>query len=148
MKLLSLNAKRYRSLRDKTISLTDLNLFIGTNASGKSTILDALRFLHEGVQERDFKAPVFWRGGMLNLAWKGDEAGQIQLAVELNENDITYEWVIRLSGYGHDLSVYEEISERRGSAQHSTQLLSADRGNGWWRSGERGQVPLALAPTA
>ncbi len=49
MKLLSLRALRYRSLRDETIPLNDLNLFIGTNASGKSTILDALRFLHEGV---------------------------------------------------------------------------------------------------
>jgi predicted ATPase len=49
MKLLSLKASRYRSLRDETIAFTDLNLFIGVNASGKSTILDALRFLHEGV---------------------------------------------------------------------------------------------------
>src|SRR5271157_4458332 len=70
MKLLSLKALRYRSLRDETIPLNDLNLFIGTNASGKSTILDALRFLHEGVQERDFKPPVFARGELSILLGK------------------------------------------------------------------------------
>jgi hypothetical protein len=33
------------------------------NASGKSRILDGLWFLHEGVQARDFRSPVFSRGG-------------------------------------------------------------------------------------
>ena len=74
MKLLNLQAHHYRSLRDEIIPLKDLNLFIGTNASGKSTILDALRFLHEGVQERDFRPPVFSRGGIVHVAWKGEEA--------------------------------------------------------------------------
>src|SRR5260370_1157216 len=86
MKLLSLNASGYRSLREESIHLTDLNLFIGTNASGKSTILDALRFLHEGVQERDFRLPVSSRGGIVHLAWKGEEARQVKLTVVLEEN--------------------------------------------------------------
>src|SRR6266852_2133602 len=108
MKLLSLKAFRYRSLRDESIPLTDLNLFIGTNASGKSTILDALRFLHEGVQERDFKPPVFSRGGILNLAWKGEEAHHVQLKVELKENNTTYQWDVGLSLRGaNDFSVRE-----------------------------------------
>ena len=47
MKLLRLRAKNYRSLRDESIEFDDFNVFIGANASGKSTILDALRFLHE-----------------------------------------------------------------------------------------------------
>ena len=74
MKLLKLHAKRYRSLLNQTIELNDFNLFIGSNAAGKSTILDALRFLSEAVQSRDFRGPVFTRGGFLHLAWKGEEA--------------------------------------------------------------------------
>ena len=62
MKLLTLKARNFRSLRDVSIDLEDFNLFIGANATGKSTILDALRFLHEGVQARDFEAPVFFAG--------------------------------------------------------------------------------------
>src|SRR6266446_9547747 len=101
MKLLSLNAKRYRSLRDETIPLTDLNLFIGTNASGKSTILDALRFLNEGMKERDFRSPVFSRGGIVHLAWKGEEARQIELMICLQDDGKTYEWTIRLIKDGY-----------------------------------------------
>ena len=74
MRLLTLHAERYRSLRDQRIGLDGFNLFIGANASGKSTILDALRFLGEAVRARDFRQPVFARGGLLHLAWKGDEA--------------------------------------------------------------------------
>src|SRR5580692_6675080 len=74
MKLLRLRVSHYRSLCDESIELNDLNLFIGTNASGKSTILDTLRFLHEGVQERDFRMPVFSRGGIVHLCWKGADA--------------------------------------------------------------------------
>jgi energy-coupling factor transporter ATP-binding protein EcfA2 len=40
--------ENFKSLRSTDISLGNLNLFIGTNASGKSNFLDALRFL-QGV---------------------------------------------------------------------------------------------------
>src|SRR5947208_16163986 len=102
MKLQSLEARRYRSLREETIRLSDLNLFIGTNASGKSTILDALRFLHEGVQTRDFKEPVSTRGGIIHVAWKGEEARQIDLSVRVTETDRTFEWSVRLIRDGYD----------------------------------------------
>ena len=87
MRLLSLRTKNYRSLRDVVVDLSDMNLFIGANGSGKSAILDALRFLHEGVQGYDFRAPVFSRGGILNLAWKGEEADRIELSVRLGNED-------------------------------------------------------------
>src|SRR5215467_13571753 len=105
MKLLRLKALRYRSLRDEKIPLTDLNLFIGTNASGKSTILDALRFLHEGLLERDFKGPVFSRGGIVHLAWKGEEAREIELLTRFNDDGRTYEWLVRLTREGYEFSI-------------------------------------------
>ena len=46
MKLVGFQAKR--SLFDEGIETSDLNIFIGANASGKSTTLDALRFLRRG----------------------------------------------------------------------------------------------------
>ena len=147
MKLLSLKVSRYRSLRDETIHIKDLNLFIGTNASGKSTILDALRFLHEGIQERDFRMPVFSRGGIVHLGWKGEEARQIELIATLEDNGKKYEWSIRLIKEGYEFSVQEEVSEFRPQAPPS-HLLSADRGRGWWWSGEKGdRVSLGQSPT-
>jgi predicted ATPase len=127
MKLESLQAVRFRSLRDETIGLTDLNLFIGANASGKSTILDALRFLHEGMQERDFRSPVFSRGGIVHLAWKGEEARQIALTVRVQGDTETYEWAIVLRKEGYEFAVKEDLYRFR-RAEPRSQLLSSDKG--------------------
>lgn len=147
MKLLRLKALRYRSLRDEKIPLTDLNLFIGTNASGKSTILDALRFLHEGVLERDFKAPVFSRGGIVHLAWKGEEAREIELLARFNDDGTTYEWLVRLTREGYEFSIQEDVSQVR-KLDPPIQVLWANRGRGWWWSGAKGdRISLAQPPT-
>ena len=135
MKLSRLVAKNYRSLRDESIELSDLNLFIGANASGKSTILDALRFLYEGVRTRDFRVPVFQRGGIIHLAWKGEEADRIELVVSLENEHRTYEWRVRLVRDGYEFYVEEQIREIH-SQRPPIQLLNADRGDGWWWSGE------------
>ena len=142
MKLSSLVARNYRSLRDTTIVLGDFTLFIGANASGKSSILDALRFLSEAVQARDFRAPVFSRGGILNLAWKGQEANQVELVVKLEDKSRRFEWSARLMRQAHDFHVEEQVYETPYGSP-PIQLLSAERGEGWWWSGERGErVPL------
>lgn len=148
MKLVSIKTWRYRSLRDEEVQLTDISLFIGANASGKSTILDALRFLHEGVQERDFKSPVFSRGGIVHLAWKGEEARRIELVARFEDDGKTYEWSVRLTKEGYDFSVQEDVNEYREGSPPS-HLLSADKGRGWWWSGERSdRVSLGQPPTA
>ena len=136
MKLLRLKAKNYRSLRDVSIDLEDFNVFIGANASGKSTILDALRFLHDGVHARDFEGAVFSRGGILNLAWKGEEAHQIDLAVILlddGEDGDRIEWSVRITKHGFQFHVAERV-ERFPPQSPPSVLLEADRGAGWWWS--------------
>jgi predicted ATPase len=147
MKLLSLKAICYRSLRDESVALNELNLFIGTNASGKSTILDALRFLHEGVHERDFKPPVFSRGGILHLGWKGEEARRVELVVRFENGGDSYEWSVLLNREGYDFWVQEDVS-RLPEEGPPVQLLWADKGRGWWWSGEKGdRVSLGQPPT-
>ena len=136
MKLLRLTAKNYRSLRDATIDFSDLNLFIGANASGKSTILDALRFLHEGVQARDFRTAVYSRGGFFNLAWKGDYANQIELTVQLEEDNTKFDWSVRLVKGIVDFDVFEHIQSIPFESPHQ-ELLKADKGEGEWWSGEK-----------
>jgi predicted ATPase len=147
MKLLRLKAHRYRSLRDEKIPLNGLNLFIGTNASGKSTILDALRFLHEGVLERDFKAPVFSRGGIVHLCWKGEEAREIELVTRFEDEGKTYEWLVRLTRGGYEFSIQENVEVR--SAEGPVRLLDANGGRGWWWSkGKDDRVMLQQPPTS
>ena len=139
MKLSKLMVENYRSLCEGSIAYGDLNLFIGANASGKSTVLDALRFLHEGVRARDFQTPAFHRGGMIHLAWKGDVANRIQLVVRLEGEDRTYEWLVRLVKEGaYGFYVEEEVSAAR-PQEPPVKLLDSRRGAGWWWSGEKGE---------
>ncbi len=124
-----------------------LNLFIGANASGKSTVLDALRFMSEGVRHRDFRGPVYRRGGIVHLAWKGEDAGRVSLKVNLEDGDRRYDWSLRFFREGYDFHVEERVDELPVD-RPSTQLLFADRGEGWWWSGKDGRISLKQAPTA
>ena len=148
MKLRRLRARNYRSLRELHVELSGLNLFIGANASGKSTILDALRFLHLGVKDRDFRSTVNGRGGIDNLAWKGEDTDRIELTVFLEDGDRNFEWSLRLIKGGYAFHVEEYLEMTRGQSG-SRRLLDADRGQGWWLSGESGErVALKQAQTA
>lgn len=139
MKLTKLVARNYRSLCDESIEFGGLNLFIGANASGKSTILDALRFLHEGVRAREFQTSVFHRGGMIHLAWKGDVANRIQLVVHLEGEDRTYDWLVRIIKEGTYGFYVEEEAHANRPQEPPIQILFATRGEGWWWSGEKGE---------
>ena len=147
MKLLKLHANRYRSLLDQSIELNDFNLFIGSNAAGKSTILDALRFLSEAVQARDFREPVFSRGGFIHLAWKGVGARQIRLKVHLEDGDRKFKWELCIVRRGSGFYTEEHVNELHHD-RPPEHLLEAKNGSGWWWSGEQGRVALKQGPTS
>ena len=148
MKLVGFQAKRYRSLLDQDVETSDLNIFIGANASGKSTILDALRFLSEAVLERDFEGPMFSRGGMIHLAWKGAAASQVELAARVADGDSTFEWRVRLRRRDYEFDVEERVMQIQAGAA-PMQLLESSGGRGAWWSGERSKnVPLSQSPTS
>lgn len=135
MKLSSIAVNNYRSLRDVRVDLKNLNVFIGANATGKSAILDALRFLSEAIRTRSFRVPAYARGGILNMAWKGREAEEIEFTVAIG-GDRRFEWEVRLTRIGHqDFTVVERVRETT-EGSPPTQLLESDRGRGWWWSGE------------
>lgn len=148
MKLTRLTARRYRSVRNDTIDIGSLNLLIGANAAGKSNVLDALRFLHEGVVAGDFGAPMHARGGIVHLAWKGEQATETELAVIVVDGETTYEWSVSLVRDGYEFQVEEHLYRVSPGAPRN-EILHARRGRGWWWSGEeRREVPLQQEPTA
>ena len=148
MKLVGFQAKRYRSLLNEEVETDDLNIFIGANASGKSTILDALRFLSEAVLEKDFEGPMFSRGGMIHLAWKGAAASQVELTARVADGDSTFEWRVRLRRRDYEFEVEERVMRIQAGAA-PTQLLESSGGLGEWWSGERSKnVPLSQSPTS
>ena len=142
MRLLKLTATHFRSLRKVEVDLDEINLFIGANAAGKSTILDALRFLHEAVLAHDFRSPAFARGGFPHMAWKGQEANEIEITVLVEDTeDSNYEWSLRFTRDGYEFYVEEHLRHYRASSPPSD-LLDARRGEGWWWSGDQKQVAL------
>ena len=149
VKLVELKASKYRSLREETVTFGDLNVFIGANASGKSTVLDALRFVHEGVLARDFRDAVHSRGGIIHLAWKGESASQVKLALQFDAGQDQYEWLVELNvAERYDFSVREEMRLIQPS-QPPYKLLSADNGVGrWWSGQEERWVQFELSSTA
>lgn len=147
MRLAKLRAEQYRSLRDVTVEMNGLNLFIGPNAAGKSNVLDALRFLHEGASDRDFVGAVRARGGIIHLAWKGESAEGLELAVEVESKSNRFEWTVRLIRERYDFHVHEQV-HRLSQGAPPALLLEAHRGDGWWWSGnEDEKVALKQAPT-
>ncbi len=146
MKLLELKASKYRSLREETVSFGDLNVFIGANGSGKSTVLDALRFLQEGIITPSFRGPVAGRGGLYHLAWKGDVVRELNLEVTFADSECRFIWKIELEHQASEFSdsdfsvkeqVYEVVKDKP-----PVRLLFVDGGRGWWLSGSGRKISL------
>lgn len=149
MRLTRLSARRYRSIRNDSVEFGPLNLLIGANAAGKSNVLDALRFLHEGALAGDFRPPMFARGGMIHLAWKGEEARRTELEASVADGDATYEWHVSLVRDRHGFRVEERLLTQRSPTEQPALVLEARDGDGWWWSPEREEkVYLKQGPTA
>ncbi len=81
--LTRLRLERFKSFLDAELSLGPLTLLVGTNASGKSNIRDALRFLHgvsQGYSLADILGEKYTEGGQLQ--WAGIRGGTREVAYQ------------------------------------------------------------------
>lgn len=143
MKIRRLGVRNYRGIRELSLDFDDLVVFIGENASGKSTILDALRFLQVGV-ERGFASAVAARGGMAHSAWRGEEPRPIELALSLIEESREYEWTVGLEPRGHHFTVKERVRVDAGVPP----VMESDGGRGWWQPLDGHRVEIEQSATA
>ena len=67
----NLGVRNFRSLKDASLELRTRNVLIGANKSGKTTLLDALRFLQKAITAADVTLPLNERGGMERIRWQG-----------------------------------------------------------------------------
>lgn len=152
MRLQSIALERFRSVRDARLPLDSLTLLVGSNASGKSNLLDALRLLQEGVQLRGFEEAVSARGGLVHLCWKGERVREVRIATSFGAAGAAeLEWVVSLQpsflpGSPVDFSVVEELF-RKESGRPPAQLLRCVEGKGWWFGSGEKQVALDIRPT-
>lgn len=140
--------QNYRALKDVTLGKTfdneadplpRLMAVIGANGTGKSTLMDALGFvgdcLQEGVQAACDKPQ---RGGFERLRTQG-ASGPIQFEIRYRQNadsrPISYTLHIDCDRHGRPLVVYERLRQRRkgqsSGRPHSFLLIENGIGTVW-----------------
>lgn len=76
-----LHLKNFKNFRDATLHLGPLTVLVGTNASGKSNLRDAFRFIHgmsRGYNLAEIIGEKYGEGGVLQ--WKGIRGGVREVA--------------------------------------------------------------------
>ncbi|OLP59529.1 ATPase [Xaviernesmea oryzae] len=97
MKLRSLQAQGYRSLRAIDLDLSQVNLFVGENGVGKSNLYRALQLLQAAATGR-LAEEIAAEGGMGSALWSGQrrktEPARIILSAELldDERAVTFRY--------------------------------------------------------
>lgn len=156
--LRKIRIKGYRGLKDLEIELpAGLPLvLIGENASGKSTILDALSMLCHVAEGKAGRA-ILNRGGWKAVTWLG-AAGDIELQVLFGENSFEQdrgpvEYYVRLGNIRSVPTVLDEEVRvfKRGLDQNPLVVLKGGA-NGWARNvqtkdKDKNKDPIVPAPS-
>ena len=99
MRITRLQLKNWRNFKNADFSLRDRVFIVGPNASGKSNLLDAIRFLRD-VASSGFGQAVHSRGGLTRvrcLAARNYNHGHVTLAVGIGDDDHPERWRYELT---------------------------------------------------
>lgn len=125
LRLTRLILRNWRNFKDVDVRLGRRVFLVGPNASGKSNLLDALRFLHALVRpiNHGLQTAVSDRNGISRLRWYGARQNpKIEIGVILGTDEQPEEWKYSLS-LGQDSNkrpvVEGEKVECRGSTVRS-----------------------------
>ena len=116
MRLTHLTLHNWRNFREADFDLRDRMLVVGANASGKSNLLDALRFLREVASPGGgFQRAVQSRGGLARLrclAARNHNRGRVTMGVTIGDDERPRQWF------------YEVTFTREPRGQHRPILVS------------------------
>ena len=101
-----LHLVNWKSFKDSTVYIDPLTFLIGTNASGKSNVLDAFLFLHllmKGQTLEDAAAAI--RGGEDWIIRQGQD--WFELAVTIEKGELEYEYSIQVKKLNVGLTFME-----------------------------------------
>ncbi len=103
--------KNFKSCKDTKIDFGNFNVLIGTNGSGKSNIIESLRFLKEIISPGTIN-PFIKYGGYRNLVWKNDETLPISFSLVFvskeEKEKFKLEYSITISGHNGNFEVLKE----------------------------------------
>ncbi len=112
--------RNWRSIQSQALELGPVNIFIGPNAAGKSSVIDALRFLTDTVRS-DLESALARRGGLENIRFRGAEPdAPVTISIECSapgagapHNLLNVEYQISIALEGHrPVVVKEELRDR------------------------------------
>ncbi len=106
-----LKLQNWKNFRDVTVELTERVFVVGPNASGKSNLLDGVRFLRDIVKKGGgFQSALESRGGLSKIrCFSAGKGAEVALETHLAEGeDQPVEWIYRLSFNDDALSVSED----------------------------------------
>jgi len=121
--LTTLRLQGFNNFRDATLALGPLTLLVGTNATGKSNVRDAFRFLHgiaRGYTLADIIGEKWGEGGVLQ--WRGIRGGTREVAFERGTDCSLYVDYIGL--YPKEILDQRPLSDRSIGASGSYHALS------------------------
>jgi len=108
----TLHIQNYRSIREMSLELEQLNIVFGPNGTGKSNIYKAIHLMHSAAQGQ-FSQALANEGGILKVFWAGktrsDQLRRMNLAVETE----TYEYELQVK----EESIWLSGQHRRPSSQ-------------------------------
>ena len=123
MRLTHLTLKNWRNFKQADFGLRDRLFIVGPNASGKSNLLDALRFLKQVASAGGgFQDAVASRGGIARvrcLAARNFNHGRVTLSISIGDDETPEEWTYEITfssePRGHHRPILtSEIVKRRG----------------------------------
>ena len=123
MRLTHLTLKNWRNFKQADFDLQERLFIVGPNASGKSNLLDALRFLRQLASAGGgFQDAVASRGGIARvrcLAARNFNHGRVTLSISIGNDDVPDEWTYEITFSAeprgrHRPILVNEIVKRRG----------------------------------
>ncbi|MEW6487771.1 MAG: AAA family ATPase [Thermodesulfobacteriota bacterium] len=106
-----LKIKNFKSIREQTLQLGPLNVFIGGNGSGKSNLIETFRFLREVVSQ-NLAGYTALKGGADNLLHFGrKKSPTMTMFLEFGEGKVSNAYEVTLRGTDEgSLIVWEEMA--------------------------------------
>jgi predicted ATPase len=90
--------KNFKSIREQTLALGRLNVFIGANGSGKSNLIEIFRFLRE-ILNQNLAGYTSVKGGADNLLHFGRKhSPTMEMFLEFGEDNISNSYKVILEG--------------------------------------------------
>jgi len=124
-----LTIKNFKSIREQTLALGRLNVFIGGNGVGKSNLIEAFRFLREIVNQ-NLAGYTGTKGGADSLLYFGRKRSpEMSFFLEFGEGETANAYLVKLRGTEDDGFVISEETafyhERRNYPEPYTRAVSS-----------------------